>query len=223
MSTKLCKSNIKCAVFDLDGTLLNTIKTINYYLNFSLGAHGFESLSEDDTMKLVGDGAVKLIERALKMVNADPKAFNSVYKTYNEAYNSSPYYLTDPYEGIAEMILCLRQQGTRLAVLSNKPDFAVKAAVEHFFPNCFDVVLGGRENIPLKPAPDSLINLMESLGATTNNALYVGDSEVDVLTARNAEIRHFVAVSWGFRSRDQLVTAGAKNIIDTPSEILNFI
>lgn len=223
MSTKLCKNNIKCAVFDLDGTLLNTIKTINYYLNFALRTHGFSSVSKADTMSFVGDGAVKLIERALGRANADLNAFDSVYRTYNEAYNSSPYYLTEPYEGILELLDFLREQGIALAVLSNKPDFAVKATVNHFFGNSFDLVLGGRENIPLKPDPASLLDLIECLGFDKEEVIYVGDSEVDVLTAKNGGLKNAIFVSYGFRTSDQLKLAGAKQIVGHPGQIAALI
>ena len=223
MSITIYKKHIKCAVFDLDGTLLNTIKTIHYYLNFALDTYGLGSVSRADTMKFVGDGAVKLIERALDSVGADKSHFDSVFKTYNDAYNASPYYLTEPYDGILELISKLKEKNITLAVLSNKPDFAVKATVEHFFGDSFSLVLGGRENIPLKPAPDSLLDLLSELQVGREEVIYVGDSEVDVLTARNAEITTSIAVTWGFRTQDQLVSAGAKNICHTPSEILNFI
>ena len=223
MTTKLDKTKIKCAVFDLDGTLLNTIKTINHYLNYALGTCGLPPVSEADTMAFVGNGAVKLIERAISYVGGDMALFDRVFSTYNEAYNASPYYLTEPYDGVKELLFALKERGIRLAVLSNKPDFAVKAAVSHFFKDSFDLVYGGRDNIPLKPSPDALYGIMQELGTTREETAYIGDSEPDVLTARNAEIKNAFFVTYGFRTEAQLRSAGAENLFKSPREILNHI
>lgn len=223
MTTKLNKTQIKCAVFDLDGTLLNTIKTINYYLNFALSKYDLPSVSETDTLSFVGDGAVKLIERVLRRVKADASLFDSVFKTYNEAYNASPYYLTEAYEGIKDTLLVLKEQGIRLAVLSNKPDFAVKATAGRFFPDIFDIVIGGREGIPLKPCPDALFDIMKKLGVTPGETAYIGDSEPDVLTAKNAGVALCISVTYGFRTKDQLLAAGANCLVDRATDILKCI
>ena len=214
---------IKCAVFDLDGTLLNTIKTINHYLNFALSTYSLPSVSEEDCMSFVGDGAVKLIERALDKVGADRSLFDSVFKTYHEAYNSDPYYLTEPYDGVKDLLSSLKKQGISLAVLSNKPDFAVKSAVNHFLPEFFDIVLGSRENIPLKPNPNALFEIMTLLSVTPDQTVYIGDSEPDVLTAKNADVGLSILVTYGFRTREQLMNVGAINIVDFSSEILHYI
>lgn len=216
-------NKIKCAVFDLDGTLLNTIKTINYYLNFALTKHGLGAVSETDTMSFVGNGAKKLIERAIDGVGGDRNLFDAVFKTYNEAYNASPYYLTEPYDGIAELISNLKSSGIKLAVLSNKPDFATKAAVKHFFGDLFDLVLGGRENVPLKPCPDALFDIMSEFGVTPDETAYIGDSEPDVQTAKNASVALNISVTWGFRTKDQLKNAGAEILINKPLEIIDLI
>ena len=223
MTTKLNKDTIKCAVFDLDGTLLNTIKTINYYLNLTLSTYGLGSVSEEDTMCFVGDGATKLIERALDRVGADSSLFDSVYKTYNEAYNSSPYYLTEVYDGIPELLSTLKEKGIRLAVLSNKPDFAVKATIGKFLPDTFDIVRGGVDGVPLKPSPDALFEILREFGFTPDETAYIGDSEPDVLTAQNAGIKNGIFVTYGFRTADQLINSGAKQIVDRPQEIINIL
>jgi phosphoglycolate phosphatase len=223
MTTKLNKDTIKCAVFDLDGTLLNTIKTINYYLNLTLSTYGLGSVSEEDTMRFVGDGAIKLIERALDRVGADSSLFDSVYKTYNEAYNSSPYYLTEVYEGIPELLSTLKGKGIRLAVLSNKPDFAVKATIGKFLPDTFDIVRGGVDGVPLKPSPDALFEILREFGFTPDETAYIGDSEPDVLTAQNTGIKNGIFVTYGFRTADQLINSGAKQIVDKPQEIINIL
>ena len=186
MTTNIDKKQPKAVAFDLDGTLLNTIDTIDYYLNLSLGRHGLPTVSKAETMSFVGDGAVKLIERAMDRVGADRSLFDSIYRFYNEAYNSDPYHLTKVYDGIAELICRLRELGISLAVLSNKPDFAVKAAVDHFFPDSFDIVLGGRESVCLKPAPDAILYLMEKYGGTKENTIMIGDRVCDLESGYNA-------------------------------------
>ena len=223
MTTKLNKDTIKCAVFDLDGTLLNTIKTINYYLNLTLSTYGLGSVSEEDTMRFVGDGATKLIERALDRVGADSSLFDSVYKTYNEAYNSSPYYLTEVYEGIPELLSTLKGKEIRLAVLSNKPDFAVKATIGKFLPDTFDIVRGGVDGVPLKPSPDALFEILREFGFTPDETAYIGDSEPDVLTAQNAGIKNGIFVTYGFRTADQLRSVGAEILVHKAFDIIDYI
>ena len=124
---------------------------------------------------------------------------------------------------VKELLSALKEQGISLAVLSNKPDFAVKAAVGHFFPNTFDLVYGGRENIPLKPSPDALYGIIQELSVTKDETAYIGDSEPDVLTARNAEIKNAFFVTYGFRTEAQLRSAGAEILFDDPLHILNHI
>lgn len=215
---------IKCAVFDLDGTLLNTIKTISYYLNFALKKSGLSTVTEDECRSFVGDGAVKLIERALARCGADQeKYFDRVFADYNEAYNSDPYFLTTAYDGICEALLALKREGVLLAVLSNKPDFATRSAVEHFLPDIFDLAFGAREGIALKPAPDALFAILNSLGVTSAETAYIGDSEPDILTAKNASVALSISVAYGFRTKEQLTLAGAENIVDTPGGIIELI
>lgn len=212
-------SKIKCAVFDLDGTLLNTARTIQHYLNLTLSKYNLPTVSEEDTMRMVGNGARVLITRAMGERANDTELYDKVYRDYNEAYDADPYYLTEPYEGIPEMLSKLREQGITLAVLSNKPDTAVNLAVEHFFPGVFTSVSGAREGIPLKPDPEALINMLDSLGITPDECAYIGDSEPDVLIAKAASVGLPIAVSWGFRSVEQLQNAGAELIIHNPANI----
>lgn len=211
---------IKCAVFDLDGTLLNTARTIQHYLNLTLSKYGLPTVSEADTKRMVGNGARVLIIRAMGERANDTELYDRVYRDYNEAYDADPYYLTEPYEGIFEMLSALREQGTILAVLSNKPDTAVKLAAEHFFPGVFTSVLGAREGIPLKPDPTALINMLDSLGITPDECAYIGDSEPDVLIAKAASVGLPIAVTWGFRTVEQLKNVGAENFADHPRDIV---
>lgn len=223
MTTNIDKITIKCAVFDLDGTLLNTIKTINYYLNLALSEYGLGKISEQDCMSFVGDGAVKLIERALSKVEADGSYFDKVFVLYNKLYNASPYYLTQVYEGIPELVSELKGRGIKLCVLSNKPDFAVKATIGKFLPDYFDEVRGGIDGIPLKPSPEGLFAILNQLGISPNKTAYIGDSEPDVMIAAAAGIASPIFVSWGFRTKEQLKNAGAEIIVDSPSAIFNIL
>ena len=224
MSTNISINKIKCAVFDLDGTLLNTIKTINYYLNFALEKNSLGTVPEEKCRDFVGDGAVKLISRALDYLNCrQDDVFEKVFADYNEAYNSDPYYLTEIYEGIENLLQQLKERGAILAVLSNKPDFATRAAVAYFFPDAFNAAYGAREGIALKPNPEALWSLLNELGVSPDEVAYIGDSEPDVLTAKNAKVALPISVTWGFRTEEQLRAAGALELINHPQEILQLI
>ena len=217
------KRKIKCAVFDLDGTLLNTLDTIHHYLNLTLEKYNLPLVSLDETRAMVGDGARLLISRAMGDAAADRELYDRVFADYNAAYNADPYYLTEPYEGIPQLLGRLLGQGIILAVLSNKPDTAVKLAVEHFFPSTFTAVQGGVDTTPLKPDPTALLSMLSALGFTPDETAYIGDSEPDVLTAKNAGVAFPIAVTWGFRTREQLVSAGAETLIHSADEILTMV
>ena len=211
---------IKCAVFDLDGTLLNTARTIQYYLNLTLSKYGLPTVSEDDTKRMVGNGARVLITRAMGERANDTELYDKVFRDYNEAYDADPYYLTEPYDGVPEMLTALREQGIILAVLSNKPNTAVCLAVDHFFENSFSVVRGAMDGVPLKPDPTSLLAMMSELNLSPDETAYIGDSEPDVLIAKAASVGLPIAVSWGFRSMEQLKNAGATTILDKATDIM---
>ena len=213
------RTNIKCAVFDLDGTLLNTARTIRHYLNLTLVKYNLPGVSLEETKRMVGNGARMLITRAMGERAADVGLYNAVFRDYNEVYDTNPYYLTEPYGGIVEMLAELKEQGIILAVLSNKPDTAVKGAVTHFFGGIFTAVSGEKEGVPLKPNPTSLLNMLSDLGVTPEQTAYIGDSEPDVEIAKAANIAYPMAVTWGFRTREQLIKSGAENIIDNPPDI----
>ena len=220
MTTNICKNDIKCAVFDLDGTLLNTIKTITHYLNFALASNGLGEVTPEECRDFVGNGVRMLLIRAIEARGEyTDELYARMYESYNKAYNAEPHYLTEAYEGIPEMLEGLRARGIRLAVLSNKPHIATVGTIAKFFPNTFDVVSGGREGIPLKPDPTALLSTVSALGFTPDECLYVGDSDVDMETARNAGVALGLGVSWGFRDREVLKSAGADLIIDAPSEL----
>ena len=214
---------IKCIVFDLDGTLLDTLDTILYYVNKTFEENGVEPITRDECRLFVGNGARRLLERALNSRGAYSKElFDKIFTEYNAAYNAEPYYLTRPYDGIVEVINTLRARGLKLGVLSNKPDFATRAAAHHFFGDAFDLVRGGIDGVALKPMPDAAFAMLDELGVTPEETAYVGDSDVDILTAKNFSPALFVSVLWGFREREELLALGAENFAESTDELIKY-
>jgi len=215
---------IKACIFDLDGTILNTLSTITYYVNRSLEKNGFSPITEDECRSIVGDGARVLLRRAYALRGVyDEELVEGYLKDYLLDYDSDPYLYTAPYEGIREVISALRRAGVLLAVLSNKQDSATVSAVRHFFGEDFALVRGGVDGVPLKPAPDAAFSMLKELGALPEEVAYVGDSEVDVKTAAAFGAGLPIAVLWGFRSSEQLKKAGAETLVSSPSELLAYI
>ena len=213
---------IGCCIFDLDGTLLNTLKTITYYVNKTLADFGIEPISEDDCRRFIGNGAKHLITSSLQSKGVfDDDLTERVLLAYNIAYNANTSYLTAEYSGITDMLRSLAHRGIKLGVLSNKPDQTTALAVSEFFPDIFNAVHGGREGIRLKPHPDSLLAMIGEMGFSPDNVAYIGDTAVDVQTARAANVALTVGVSWGFRDRSDL--QGASVIVDTANELLRII
>ena len=214
---------IKCIVFDLDGTLLDTLDTILYYVNKTFEENGVEPITLDECRLFVGNGARRLLERALNSRGAYSKElFDKIFTEYNAAYNAEPYYLTRPYDGIVEVINTLRARGLKLGVLSNKPDFATRAAAHHFLGDAFDLVRGGIDGVALKPMPDAAFAMLDELGVAPEETAYVGDSDVDVLTAKNFSPALFVSVLWGFREREELLALGAENFAESTDELIKY-
>lgn len=221
---------IKACIFDLDGTLLNTLTQIKYYLNSTLRLYGLAELDEDTVRKFVGNGGHTLIRRALKHVGredmSEGKVFDEFFEKYLTAYNSGVDYLVEPYEGIPEALAELKARGFRLAVRSNKPHSTVVPVVERFFPDVFEQVQGAEAGIPIKPDPLSNVCLLKKMGLTAEETAFIGDSEVDMQTAKNYGAALAVGVSWGFREASVLEESGADIIIDRaaliPSAIIKY-
>lgn len=211
-------------IFDLDGTLLNTIDDLGYACNHALRQCGYPTHAISDYPKLVGNGVRKLVERALKAghVEATEQVTDQVMKAFVPYYNAHNCDFTKPYEGIPELLGKLKAKGCRMAVASNKYQEATQTIVSRFFPGIFDVVLGERIGVPRKPDPQIVRDILTRLNAQKENALYLGDSLVDRDTATNAGVP-FVACSWGFVPRAQLVEAGCQRIIDHPDELWSYI
>lgn len=210
-------------IFDLDGTLLNTIDDLGYACNHALEACGFPTHAIEEYPRLVGNGVNKLIERALPEGQKDEETVLRVRAHFVPYYNAHNCDFTRPYDGIPELLESLKICGCMLAVASNKYQAATEKIVSHFFPGVFDVVLGEREGVPRKPDPqivrDIEAKLQRNKVPSTYSVLYVGDSLVDQATAANAGVP-FVACSWGFVAREKLVEAGCEHIIDSPRELL---
>ncbi len=211
---------IKACIFDMDGTVLDTITTITYYVNKTLKNFGIDTVSEDECKYFAGNGAEKLIERTLKSKSYySEELFSKALDYYKSEYDKAPLYLTKPFKGILELMDELSARGIKLAVVSNKPDFATKAIAKHFFGDKMDMVLGARAGVPLKPAPNSVIETLNYLGVNSSECAYIGDTSTDIETGKNANVSVVIGVSWGFRSKEELTVAGADLIVNNSLQI----
>jgi len=208
-------------IFDLDGTLLNTIDDLGYACNHALEQTGYATHPIADYPRMVGNGINNLIRRALPELERTEENILRVRAQFVPYYNAHNCDYTRPYEGIPELLATLKAQGHQLAVASNKYQAATEKIVEHFFPGVFDVILGEREGIERKPNPQIVFDILSTL-TIKHSTLYIGDSLVDKETAANANVP-FVACSWGFVSRDTLIEAGVTRIIDKPEDLLLLI
>lgn len=208
-------------LFDLDGTLLYTLEDIAAALNRALSAHGMPTLALDRVCASVGNGSKCLVELAVP-AGTDQALADSVLRFYRADYDHNCDIKTRPYDGIPELLDTLKDRGVKLAVVSNKPDGAVKALATAHFPGIFTIAVGEGPRVRRKPAPDAVLAAMAELRVEKNTALYVGDSEVDIQTARNAGVA-CVSAEWGFRTRQQLIEAGAFRIIRSPLELVSII
>lgn len=227
-SSKNCKSEaimIKSCIFDLDGTLLNTINTLTHYVNKTLQKHGFGSLSADDVRAVVGNGARDLIKKCLALVGAEPSAeeFERVFSDYKAAYDTDLTYLTEPYAGIPELICELRRRGVKLGVISNKQHGATVPIVKKFFGDGFDSVFGAVDGYPLKPDPARLIWMAKEFGVELSEIAYFGDMGGDVITGKNAGVGIVGGVLWGYQDAGALAAFGADRLFENPEDILEVL
>lgn len=207
-------------IFDLDGTLLNTIGDLAASVNYALRVNGLPQHSIDAVRGMVGNGVRLLMERAVPG-GAEHPSFDAAFATFRQHYLEHSLDTTRPYDGIPELLAKLKARGCRTAVVSNKFDAATKSLCHHFFSGLIDVAVGEHEaeGIRKKPAPDTVREALNQLGATTVDAVYIGDSEVDIPTAANSGLP-CISVLWGFRSRDFLLAHGATTFIEKPEELL---
>lgn len=211
-------------VFDLDGTLLDTLDDITDSINYVMAAHGFAERTKDEVRSFVGNGAKKLVERAMysQEENADrvsdPDLVEQCYNEFKEYYNQNSNVKTAPYAGLASVLEKLYASGITMAVVSNKPDATVKELCEYHFEKYIKIAIGEKEGQKRKPDPTVLLDAINALGC--DGAIYVGDSEVDVRVAKNAGIPA-VIMTWGFRDRQILIENGAEILANDASELMN--
>ena len=203
-------------LFDLDGTLLDTLGDLQLGVNLTLERHGYPKRTLEEIRTFVGNGARQLMRLALPEGTAEEE-LEAILAEYLEWYAANFRVNAAPYDGVKAVVDELRERGVKVAIVSNKPDATTKKLGEMFFPGL--PAFGQRDDTPKKPAPEMVWKAMETLGVTAEEAVYVGDSEVDVATARNAGLP-LVAVSWGFRTVAELTAAGAVTIVHTAEELL---
>lgn len=214
----------KVCIFDLDGTLTDTVESLTYSVNATLSELGLSQITEEQCKAFVGSGARKLIERSLKAAG-DPELLHveKAMEVYGRVFKENCTYHVAPYEGIVEMLDTLKVLGVRLAVLSNKPHLQTKDVVATFFgADIFTCVQGQQEGIPRKPDPAAVFMIAKELNVATEECLYIGDSDVDMQTGNAAGVTT-IGVTWGFRSREVLKENGAAYIVDKAQEIISIV
>ena len=211
----------RAIIFDLDGTLLDTLTDLAEGTNYALRVNGFPERTIDEIRRFVGNGARKLIERAVPDGQVEA-ALERVRQEFDVYYKVHCKDHTGPYPGIMEMLQELVRKGYMLGVVSNKPDFAVQELIPEYFPGVFASISGERQGVAKKPAPDLIWEAMKNLQSDSSEAIYVGDSEVDLEAAANAGIP-CISVAWGFKGRKFLEEHQAEVIIEEPLDILKFL
>lgn len=210
-------------VFDLDGTLLDTLEDLKNSVNYAITHYGYPEHTLEDIRKYVGNGILLLMQRAIPG-GKDAPHFDEAFALFKEHYGQHCNDTTKPYNGIMELIHTLKEKNVKIAIVSNKADFAVKELNEIYFKDLIPVAIGEKESegIRKKPAPDTVMEALKELGSTVENSVYIGDSEVDIETARNSSMDEILC-DWGFRGEEFLKQHGAKIIIKKPEEILPLI
>lgn len=205
-------------IFDLDGTLLSTLEDLAASTNYALRKNGMPEHSIDEIRMFVGNGVKKLMQRAIPNGENNPK-FEQTYALFRQHYLEHNLDTTHPYEGIPELLAELKRRGKHLAIVSNKFYTATQELARHFFPDTIEVAIGERETIKKKPAPDTVIEALKQLGVTAERAVYIGDSDVDIMTAKNCNLP-CISVLWGFREKNFLIEHGGTTFVHHPKEIL---
>lgn len=213
--------NYKLAIFDMDGTILDTLQDLTDSTNAALRMNGYSTRTIDEVRSFVGNGIHRLIELAVP-AGSGTDAVEQVYADFLPYYQQHCADQTKPYDGIEALIRNLRAKGCKTAVVSNKADSAVQELCTQYFDGLFDYAVGERTGIAKKPAPDSVSEVLRRLGFETEDAVYIGDSEVDLATAKNAGM-DCISVTWGFRSAAFLKEQGAAVLIQKPEEAESLI
>ena len=205
-------------IFDLDGTLLSSLDDLAASTNYALRWAGMPERTFEEVRMFVGNGVKLLMERAIPDGLHNPR-FEEVYAKFREHYLMHNLDRTRPYDGVLELLAELKQRGKKLAIVSNKFYAATQDLAHHFFADTIEVAIGERENIRKKPAPDTVLEALRQLGASKDGAVYIGDSDVDVMTAKNSGLP-CISVLWGFRDKEFLIEHGATLFVKTPHDIL---
>lgn len=208
-------------VFDLDGTLLDTLEDLKNSVNYTLKLKGYPQRTAEEVRSFVGNGIPMLIKRAVPEGTAETD-FEEALSVFKGHYAIHLNDNTAPYDGICEMLEYLKQNNIKTAVVTNKAHLAANDLIKHFFGDLITVTVGQKDGVPTKPDPASLNSAMSVLNITKDEALFIGDSDVDVLTAHNGGLK-CIGVTWGFRSKESLLSAGADFIADTPKEIIRIL
>lgn len=209
--------NFDTYIFDLDGTLLSTLDDLAASCNYALKTNGMPERTLEEVRMFVGNGVKKLMERAIPE-GLDNPLFDKTYADFRNHYMHHNLDTTQPYPGVMEMLQSLRERGKKIAVVSNKFYAATQELCRHFFGDLVDVAIGEREDIRKKPAPDTVIEALRQMNVTKDKAVYIGDSDVDVMTAKNSGMP-CISVLWGFRDYDFLVEHGATIFIKSPLQL----
>ena len=210
----------KCCVFDLDGTILDTITTITHYVNKTLDGEGIPRITEDECKYFAGNGARTLIVRTLASKGIhDEGEISRILEIYKKAYDEEPLYLTSIFPGIIELMQRLKADGYLLGVASNKPNTAAEPTVRHFFGDIFDAISGALDGVAVKPDPALVQIILDRLDSTPDECIFVGDTSVDMETAKNLGAKKKIGVLWGFRTREELVSSGADVTVSTMDEL----
>ncbi|MDR1347499.1 MAG: HAD family hydrolase [Prevotellaceae bacterium] len=213
---------IKCCIFDLDGTIINSLHDLVNAANSTLASFGLPVHDIEKYKQFVGNGVAKLIEQILPDEYRNDEYKYKILNVFNENYNRCCLDLTKPYAGISETLAELKKQNITLAVVSNKPDDLAKKIISNLLPDIFDDVFGNKTGIARKPSPDLCLRVMQNHNIKASDCAFIGDSDIDIFTAINAKILP-VGVTWGFRSRSELKKAGAKYIVNKPGELLKIL
>ena len=215
---------MKACIFDLDGTLTDTLDSLEYSVNETMKQIHMPQITKEQCRDFVGNGAKVLIEKALKAGGDEAlDRLDEAMEVYGRVFDENCTYKVVPYKGIERMLETLKKQGIRLAVLSNKPDRQVGHVIKEIFgEGIFDWIQGQKEGVPRKPDPSAALDIADRLGAEIAETAYIGDSEVDAATGKNAGLKT-IGVLWGFRDRKTLETAGADHLIERPEELLQFV
>ncbi len=208
-------------IFDLDGTLLNTLDDLAASVNFALRKCGMPERTIDEVRRFIGNGVRVLMKRSVPEGTGDAE-YMKAYNAFTEHYAENSRNMTAPYAGIADMLRELKLRGYKLAIVSNKIDFAVKDLRDEFFSDVIDVAIGDSDDTANKPAPDMVYKAVKELGADIKSCVYIGDTDVDLETAANSGM-DCITVSWGFRTRAELESYGSEMIADTAKDIFRFV